>query len=146
MERLQQLALLNPHQVTRLFLDIPNLDGREKFQRRPVPVFQPPGTSGHSADGPDVRPKKLTRPICLAQREGLQNDGSVSRAGMNCRRADSGSSIHALINQQRANANSNFYHTHAQFAILAQRSAKYFSQVRGKCGKNLKSASCTNSC
>src|SRR5882757_3357240 len=75
MERLQQFALLNPHQVPRLFLDIPNLDMREKFQRRPVPVFQPPGTSGHSADATGRATEETDQAICFAQWEGLQNDG-----------------------------------------------------------------------
>src|SRR5882724_8274429 len=75
MERLQQFALLNPHQVPRLFLDVPNLDMREKFQRRPVPVFQPPRTSSHSADATGRATEETDQAICFAQRERLQNDG-----------------------------------------------------------------------
>src|SRR5436190_23071846 len=81
MERLQQLALLNPHQVPCLFLDIPNLHMREEFQRRPVPAFHPSCASGHSADATGRATEETDQAICFAQREGLQNDGVCFPAG-----------------------------------------------------------------
>src|SRR5690242_4180265 len=75
MERLEQFALLNPHQIPRLFLDIPNLHMREKFQRRPVAVLKPPSPACHAANAAGRATEETDQAICFAQRKGLQNDG-----------------------------------------------------------------------
>src|SRR5579859_5779068 len=74
-KRLEQFALLNPDQVSRLLLDKPNLDVREKFERRTVPVLQLTRAARDATDAARCASKEAHQAICFAQRKGLQNDG-----------------------------------------------------------------------
>src|ERR1700675_2440522 len=49
MKRFEQLALLDAHQVARLFFDIPELNVRQNLQRRTIPVLNPPRTRSNTA-------------------------------------------------------------------------------------------------
>src|SRR5262249_58790341 len=75
MKGLQQIALLNPHQVAGFLLDVPNLHVRENFQRRTVTILQSPSSSGDSAHAPGRTAKEAHEAVGLAQRKSLQDDG-----------------------------------------------------------------------
>src|SRR5882762_8938692 len=74
-KRLQEFALLDPHQLPRLLLHIPDLYVRKDLQRRAVAVLYPPCSAGNTANTAGRASKKAHQAVGLAQRKSLQDNG-----------------------------------------------------------------------
>src|SRR5262249_40429011 len=117
-ERLQQLALLNPHQITRLPLHIPDLHVRENLQRRSKPVLDSPRPRRGSAQPPRRSAKKTYQAIRLTQRESLQDDrfcfpgGHEQSARRRC-----AEHVPLPCPRRTHTQNENFYHTRSSCAM-----------------------------
>src|SRR6266478_430675 len=101
---LQRFALLNPHQISRFSFHVPYLHVGKGLEGRSIAVLYPPCTacySAHPARGPS---KKTDQAVCLAKREGLQNDGFrlPGRHELSARRRWAGRSEEASPNRAHA--------------------------------------------
>src|SRR4029077_13560839 len=75
MKRLEQVALLDAHQIARLLLDVPDLHVREYLQCGAVAIFQAPGPAGDTTHPARGTTQEAHQAVGLAQWERLQNDG-----------------------------------------------------------------------
>ena len=70
-KRLDQLALLNAHQIARFLLDVPELHVRKNFERGAVTILESTGAARHAANAAGSSPQKADEAVGLAQRERL---------------------------------------------------------------------------
>src|SRR5208283_5987749 len=74
-EGLEHFGLLDPHEVARLALDVPELRVREQFQGRAITVVQAARTCGYTPHAARRTSQETDQAIRLTQRKGLQDDG-----------------------------------------------------------------------
>src|SRR6266699_4238671 len=119
---LEQVGLLDAHEIAGFPLDVPDLHVREDLERRAVTVLQAARARGHAPYPPTGTPKKTHQAIRFAQGKCLQDDGFrfPRRHEQSARRRCAGQTTVHRPKRAHTQKYCN-YHTRTPRAILAWR-------------------------